>query len=57
MTSFSLRNCPKFKKLIINDNSDISIADYRLKLSVANNTFEIYTNSGRKYNRSTFRFE
>lgn len=56
-TSFSLRNCPKFKKLIINDNSDITIADYRLKLSVANNTFEIYTNSGKKYNRNTFRFE
>lgn len=56
-TSFSLKNCPKFKKLIVSDNSDITMSDYRSKLAVANNTFEIYTYSGKKYNKSTYRFE
>lgn len=56
-TSFSLKNCPKFKKLIVNDDSDITMSDYRNKLAVANNTFEIYTNSGKKYNKSLYRFE
>lgn len=56
-TSFSLKNCPKVKKLIVGDNSDITISDYRNKLAVANNTLEIYTNNGKKYNKSTYRFE
>lgn len=56
-TSFSLKNCPKFKKLIVSDNSDITMSDYRNKLAVANNTFEIYTYSGKKYNKSTYSFE
>lgn len=57
LTSFSLRNCPNFKKLIVSDDSDITSSDYRLKLAVANNTFEIYTYSGKKYNKNTNRFE
>ena len=56
-TSFSLKNCPKFKKLIVSDNSNITMLDYRNKLAVANNTFEIYTYSGKKYNKSTYSFE
>lgn len=56
-TSFSLKNCPKFKKLIVSDNSDINMSDYRNKLAVANNTFEIYSYSGKKFNKSTYRFE
>lgn len=56
-TSFSLKNCPKFKKLIVNDDSNITMSDYRSKLAVANNTFEIYTYSGKKYNKVTYSFE
>ena len=56
-TSFSLKNCPKFKKLIVSDNSNITMSDYRNKLAVANDTFEIYTASGKKYNKSTYSFE
>lgn len=56
-TSFSLKNCPKFKKLIVNDNSNITMSDYKNKLAVANNTFEIYTYSGKKYNKVTYSFE
>lgn len=56
-TSFSLKNCPKFKKLIVSDNSDITMSDYRNKLAVANNTFEIYSYSGKKFNKNTYRFE
>lgn len=56
-TSFSLKNCPKFKKLVVSDNSNITSLDYRNKLAVANNTFEIYTYSGKKYNKITYQFE
>lgn len=56
-TSFSLKNCPKFKKLVVSDSSNITSLDYRNKLAVANNTFEIYTYSGKKYNKSTYNFE
>nr|DAD61901.1 MAG TPA: leucine rich repeat protein [Caudoviricetes sp.] len=56
-TSFSLKNCHKFKKLIVSENSNITMSDYRDKLAVANNTFEIYTYSGKKYNKLTYRFE
>lgn len=55
--SFSLNNCPKFKKLVVGDNSEISTMNFTTKLAVANNTFEIYTASGKKYNKSTYRFE
>lgn len=56
-TSFSLKNCPKFKKLVVSDNSNITSLDYRNKLAVANNTFEIYTYGGKKYNKITYQFE
>lgn len=55
--NFSLNNCPKFKKLVVGDNSEISTMNFTTKLAVANNTFEIYTASGKKYNKSTYRFE
>lgn len=55
--SFSLRNSPKVKKLILGDDSDIIAADYRGKLAYANNNIEIYTNSGKKYNKLTYKFE
>ena len=56
-TAFSLKNCPKFKKLVVSDNSNITMSDYKNKLAVANNTFEIYTYSGKKYNKVTYSFE
>lgn len=56
-TAFSLKNCPKFKKLVVSDNSNITMSNYRDKLAVANNTFEIYTYSGKKYNKVTYSFE
>lgn len=55
--SFSLNNCPKFKKLVVGDNSEISTMNFTTKLAVANDTFEIYTASGKKYNKSTYSFE
>lgn len=55
--SFSLNNCSKFKKLIVGDNSEISMMNFTTKLAVANDTFEIYTASGKKYNKATYRFE
>ena len=56
-TSFSLRNCPKVKKLILGDNSDITMSEYTTRLAYGNPHIEIYTNSGKKYNKSTYRFE
>ena len=55
--SFSLRNSPKVKKLILGDNSDIIAADYNTKLAYGNPHIEIYTNSGKKYNKLTNKFE
>ena len=55
--TLSLNNCPKFKKLVVGDNSEISMTNFTTKLAVANDTFEIYTASGKKYNKSTYRFE
>ena len=55
--NFSLNNCPKFKKLVVGDNSEISTMNFTTKLAVANDTFEIYTASGKKYNKTTYRFE
>lgn len=55
--SFSLRNSPKVKKLILGDNSDIIAADYNTKLAYGNPNIEIYTNSGKKYNKLTNKFE
>nr|DAS25343.1 MAG TPA: Cell surface protein [Caudoviricetes sp.] len=56
-TSFSLRNCPNVKKLILGNDSNIIMSEYTTRLAYGNPHIEIYTNSGKKYNRSTFRFE
>lgn len=56
-TSFSLRNCPKVKKLILGDDSNITMSEYTTRLAYGNPHIEIYTNSGKKYNKSTYRFE
>lgn len=56
-TSFSLRNCRNVKKLILGDNSNIIMSDYTTKLAYGNPNIEIYTNSGKKYNKNTFKFE
>lgn len=56
-TSFSLRNCPNVKKLILGNDSNIIMADYTTKLAYGNPHIEIYTNDGKKYNKNTFRFE
>lgn len=55
-TSFSLRNCRNVKKLILGDNSNIIMSEYN-RLAYGNPNIEIYTNSGKKYNKSTYRFE
>ena len=54
---FSLRNCQKMKKLIVGDNSNIDSGAYNQKIAVTNKNIEIYTYSGKKYNKSTYRFE
>ena len=56
-TSFSLRNCRNVKKLILGDNSNIIMSEYTTKLAYGNPHIEIYTNSGKKYNKNTYRFE
>lgn len=55
-TSFSLRKCRNVKKLILGDNSNIIMSEYN-KLAYDNPNIEIYTNSGKKYNKNTFKFE
>lgn len=55
--SFSLRNCPNVKKLILGNDSNIIMADYTTKLAYGNPHIEIFTNDGKKYNKNTFRFE
>lgn len=56
-TSFSLRNCPNVKKLILGNDSNIIMSEYTTRLAYGNPHIEIYTNDGRKYNKNTFRFE
>lgn len=56
-TSFSLRGCPKIKKLIISDASVISSTDYSSKIAIANRDIEIFSTSGKKYNKTTYQFE
>lgn len=56
-SSFSLKNCPKVKKLVLGNNSEISLFDYTSKLSYSSKSIEIYTNDGKKYNKTTNRFE
>ena len=55
-TSFSLRNCRNVKKLILGDNSNIIMSEYN-RLAYGNPNIEIYTNSGKKYNKNTYRFK
>lgn len=56
-SSFSLKNCPKVKKLVLGNNSEFSSFDYISKLSYSSKFIEIYTNDGKKYNKTTNRFE
>lgn len=56
-SSFSLKNCPKVKKLVLGNNSEFSLFDYTSKLSYSSKSIEIYTNDGKKYNKTTNRFE
>lgn len=56
-TSFSLRNCPNVKKLILGNDSNIIMSEYTTRLAYGNPHIEIYTNDGKKYNKNTFRFE
>lgn len=53
---FVLHGCP-IKKLVVGDNSVITSGDYHTKLSNTSKDIEIYTYSGKKYNKSTYRFE
>lgn len=55
-SSFSLKNCRNVKKLILGDNSNIIMSEYN-RLAYGNPNIEIYTNSGKKYNKNTFKFE
>lgn len=54
---FLLRGCRNMKKLIVGDNSQITPGDYNGKITINNKNIEIYTNSGKKYNKNTYRFE
>ena len=56
-SSFSLRNCPKVKKLILGNDSNIIMSEYTTRLAYGNPHIEIYTNDGKKYNKNTFKFE
>lgn len=55
--TFDLRGCKKLKKLVVGDNSAISAGLYNTRIATANRDAEIYTYSGKKYNKSTYRFE
>ena len=54
--SFYLQGCRNMKKLVVGDNSVIMSSEYS-KITITNKNIEIYTNSGKKYNKSTYRFE
>lgn len=54
--SFYLQGCRNMKKLVVGDNSVIMPSEYS-KITITNKNIEIYTNSGKKYNKSTYRFE
>lgn len=56
-TSFSLKNCPKVKKLVLGNNSEITPSDYMSKIAYSSKSIEIYTNDGKKYNKTTNQFE
>lgn len=54
--SFYLQSCQNMKKLVVGDNSKIMPSEYS-KITITNKNIEIYTYSGKKYNKNTFRFE
>ena len=54
--NFYLQGCRSMKKLIVGDNSVIMPSEYS-KITITNKNIEIYTYSGKKYNKNTFRFE
>ena len=54
--SFYLQGCRNMKKLVVGDNSVIMPSEYS-KITITNKNIEIYTYSGKKYNKNTFRFE
>ena len=54
---FLLHGCTNMKKLVVGDNSVITQGDYRTRLSNSSKDIEIYTYSGKKYNKNTYRFE
>lgn len=53
---FVLNGCRNMKKLVISDNSVITSSEYN-KITVTSKNIEIYTYSGKKYNKSTYKFE
>lgn len=55
--TFTLVGCSNMKKLIVGDNSQITPGDYNGKITINNKNIEIYTYSGKKYNKNTYRFE
>lgn len=54
--NFYLQSCRNMKKLVVGDNSKIMPSEYS-KITITNKNIEIYTYSGKKYNKNTFRFE
>lgn len=54
--SFYLQGCRNMKKLVVSDNSKIMASEYS-KITITNKNIEIYTYSGKKYNKNTYRFE
>lgn len=54
--NFYLQGCQNMKKLVVGDNSKIMPSEYS-KITITNKNIEIYTYSGKKYNKSTYRFE
>lgn len=54
---FFLKGCRNMKKLIVGDDSNIDSLAYNTKIAITNKDIEIYTYSGKKYNKSTYRFE
>ena len=54
---FFLKGCRNMKKLIVGDDSNIDSLAYNTKIAITNKNIEIYTYSGKKYNKSTYQFE
>lgn len=55
--TFTLVGCSNMKKLVVGDNSVITPGDYNGKITINNKNIEIYTYSGKKYNKNNYRFE